>query len=81
MNYKYKSIKNYVKAVINEIDPEDLLDVAPEDEYNDYINQIVSLIINKKNSEKELSLIWKKVNLEKIKKMYLRLKQYENSNR
>lgn len=71
----YKDLKNSVQSIVNKIDPENLMDVAPEDEYNDYVDRIVSLIINNSFSKENLSEIWKAVDPKKVEEMYLELKE------
>jgi hypothetical protein len=57
-------IKKKIKAHVNAIDPWHLIEGgAPEDEYNSYIDHIVSLVVNNKPDQasllKELSEIFK----------------------
>lgn len=57
-------IKEKIKIYVNKTDPWYLVEMgAPEDEYNSYIDRIVSFVINKKpdkiNLEAELYLIFK----------------------
>lgn len=48
-------IKKKIKIYVNKTDPWHLLEVgAPDDEYNSYIDRIVSFVVNKKPDKMDL---------------------------
>lgn len=51
-----KEIKQRVKGCVNEADPWHLFEMgAPDDEYNSYIDRIVSVLVNKKPNQTTLT--------------------------
>lgn len=66
-------MKKYIKEIkniVNESDPWDLIsEGAPEDEYEEYINKIFSLVVKKKYSFESLKSLFKEVDESKLKEM------------
>ena len=55
----YKKIKNDVTKIINKIDPWGLISAgAPDDEYDEIVNKIISLYFNKKLDNQNIKKIF-----------------------
>lgn len=52
MKQDIKEIKKSIQTLVNQVDPWYLIQMgAPDDEYNAYIDRIVSLVVNKKPAQ------------------------------
>lgn len=70
MNKIYKNLFYKVKKIVLQIDPEDWVDIAPDDEYDDYVASVVSLIINKRFDMEALRKIFPTSDINKVHLMY-----------
>jgi 6-pyruvoyl-tetrahydropterin synthase len=73
---KYKKIKSVISEIVNEIDPENLMDIAPEDEYNDYVEKICSLIMNRKYNLSSLKIVFPQVSDSKILELHRKIEDF-----
>ncbi len=73
MSQSNKKIWALVKKNVQDVDPEDLMDVAPDDEYDDYVSAIVSKINNGNLLLESIQDIFPSIPLEKRDALYDKL--------
>lgn len=74
MERKYKSLINSVKKVVQEVDPENWIDFAPDDEYDDYVFALVSRIANNNFELKSVKEVFPTISEIQCEELYGKLK-------